>query len=330
LLTIARSPLRVSFFGGGTDYPDYFKQFPGAVLGTAINKYIYTVTLPMAGVAQTKYRITYRKVETVDTIDEIEHNVIRETLRELKYDDSLNIAIISDIPGNSGLGSSSSFTVGFVKLIEHLKGHSITKFDLMNKAVHVERNLLNENVGIQDQIHATFGGLNLYSFHKDSFAIRPVRMTTDCRVAFDRSLCLVYSGIQRSASVILEEQISRTKENKIHKELGHLLKLCEEGISILEGTDPDTMLKDFGRLVSEGWETKKTLSTAITNAGIDEIYDTAMKSGAYGGKLCGAGGGGFLMFLAPAHTQRIIQDKFGKSAFIKIAMEDDGARIIKT
>nr|WP_272214015.1 hypothetical protein [Marinicella sp. W31]MDC2875476.1 hypothetical protein [Marinicella sp. W31] len=249
----------MSFFGGGTDYPDYFQEFPGAVLGTAIDKFIYTVTLPMAGVAETRYRITYRNVETVDNVSEIKHNAIRAVLQDKQYDAPLNIAIISDLPGGSGLGSSSSFTVGFVKLISHLQGRSITKLDLMREAVRVETELLHENCGIQDQSHASFGGLNHYRFHGNDFSLQPVRMTTDCRDAVNASMCLIYTGVQRSASQTLETQISNTRERKIVKELRHLYELCEEGVRVLEGNDPQRALTDLGGLLSEGWMTKRSL-----------------------------------------------------------------------
>ena len=158
VINISRSPLRISFFGGGTDYPTYFNHHPGAVLGASIDKYIYTIALPMADFAENRFRITYRIVEVADRVEDIKHNVIRATLLNMGYDKPLNVAIISDLPGNSGLGSSSSFTVGFIALMEYLSGRSITKFDLFKRAVHTERDLLKENVGIQDQIHAAFGG----------------------------------------------------------------------------------------------------------------------------------------------------------------------------
>lgn len=328
MLTISKSPLRVSFFGGGTDYPDYFQEFPGAVLGTAIDKFIYTVTLPMAGVAETKYRITYRNVETVDHVSEIKHNVIRAVLQDKQYDAPLNIAIISDLPGGSGLGSSSSFTVGFVKLISHLQGRSITKLDLMREAVRVETELLHENCGIQDQSHASFGGLNHYRFHGNDFSLQPVRMTTDCRDAVNASMCLIYTGVQRSASQTLETQISNTRERKIVKELRHLYELCEEGVRILEGNDSQRALTDLGSLLSEGWMTKRSLSPAVSSPHIDDIYDTAMSLGAYGGKLCGAGGGGFMLFLAPSHVQTKLRERFGDKNFVKISTEDNGASIV--
>ncbi|WP_407049803.1 hypothetical protein [Methyloraptor flagellatus] len=329
MLTVSKSPLRVSFFGGGTDYPDYFKQFPGAVLGTAIDKFIYTIMLPMSGASQTNYRITYRKVEEVDRISDIQHNVIRSVLTEYKYNDPMNIAIISDLPGNSGLGSSSSFTVGFIKLISHLQGRSITKLDLMRAAVHIEADVLQENVGIQDQTHSAFGGLNLYRFQGNDFSIQPIRMTTDSRDALNASLCLVYTGIERSASATVEEQVKKTREKKVHKELTHLYDLCEHGVQVLEGNDPDRMLTELGRLLDDGWQTKRSLSSAISTPRIDEIYDTAKSLGAFGGKLCGAGGGGFMLFLAPKHAQQKMLETFGQKHFVKIATEDSGAAIVR-
>lgn len=328
MITISRSPLRVSFFGGGTDYPIYFNQYPGAVLGTTINKYIYNIVLPMAGFAENRYRITYRNVEAVDRIEDIKHNVIRTVLLDSGYDSPLNVAIISDLPGNSGLGSSSSFTVGFVRLIEHLRGRCITKFDLFKSAVRIERDLLNENVGIQDQIHAAFGGLNLYSFHKDNFSIEPVQIRTEGREALNRSLCLIFTGVQRHASATAAEQIKNTKEKKIQRELSHLLQLCKEGGALLRSDNAETMLRDFGKLLSESWETKRKLSSLVTLPVIDALYDEAMRLGAYGGKLCGAGGGGFLLFLASDEVQEKMKEKFGSKNFIKIALEDDGAQII--
>jgi D-glycero-alpha-D-manno-heptose-7-phosphate kinase len=320
--------LRVSFFGGGTDYPLYFHNFPGVVLGSSIDKYIYSIALPMADYAENRYRITYRIVEAVDNIKDIKHNVIRAALTDLGYDRPLNLAILSDLPGNSGLGSSSSFTVGFLRLIEHMRGRSITKFDLFKAAVRIERDLLNENVGIQDQVHAAFGGLNLYRFHKEDFAIQPVRINTANRDALNESLCLVFTGVQRHASAAVQEQLDNTKEKKIQKELSHLIALCEEGLSLLESSDAERMLKDFGRLLSEGWETKRKLSASVSLPAIDEIYDEAMRLGAYGGKLCGAGGGGFLLFSASPRVQEKIREKFGAKNFVKIAMEDAGAQII--
>ena len=328
MINISRSPLRISFFGGGTDYPTYFHDHPGAVLGASIDKYIYTIALPMADFAEHRYRITYRIVEGVDRVEDIKHNVIRATLLDMGYDKPLNLAIISDLPGNSGLGSSSSFTVGFIALMQHLSGRSITKFDLFKRAVYTERELLKENVGIQDQIHAAFGGLNLYQFHKDDLTIRPAQMATECRDALDRSLCLVYTGIQRHASSALQEQMKNTEDKKIDKGLARLFELCHEGLRVLEGRTAETMLRDLGKLVSEGWEAKRRFSASVSLPKIDAAYDEAMRLGAYGGKLCGAGGGGFLLFMAPDHVQAKMIETFGQKSFVKICLEDHGAGII--
>jgi D-glycero-alpha-D-manno-heptose-7-phosphate kinase len=328
MICISRSPLRVSFFGGGTDYPEYFQLYPGAVLGASIDKYIYTTVLPMVGFAEHKYRITYRKVETVNTVDEIEHPSIRAVLKEYRYDGPLNIATLSDIPGNSGLGSSSSFTVGFIKLIEHLMGRNSSRLALMREAVRIEREVLGDNVGIQDQIHAAFGGLNHYHFHKGEFSAHPIAISPEGRRALDDSLFLVYSGVQRSASKVVAQQIENTREKKIIKELKELVDLCDDGAMVLQQQDPDVMLREFGRLISAGWETKRGFSPHVSTPRIDEIYDAAMAAGAYGGKLCGAGGGGFLLFSAPINAQEKIKSLVGSDNFVKIQTEDEGARIV--
>ena len=328
MITVSRSPLRISFFGGGSDYPSYFENFPGGVLGTAINKYVYTAALPMVGFAETRYRITYREVEAVDRIDQIKHNVIRSVLTEHGYDDPLNIAILSDIPGNSGLGSSSSFTVGFIRLMDVLHGKSRTKLDLVREAVRIERDVLHENVGIQDQTHAAFGGLNYYKFHKNQFEIHPIQITTRSRMTLNESLCLVFTGVNRHASAVLEEQLQSTKARKLDTELAHLAELCETGRRILE-SDSDSVVKDLGRLLSEGWEVKRRLSSSLTNSNIDQVYATGMNAGAYGGKLCGAGSGGFFLFIAPPEAQVALKEAFGAANFVKIEMEDEGARILR-
>lgn len=328
MLAVSRSPLRISFFGGGTDYPEYYQRLPGAVVGTAINKYVYTAALPMAGFAENRYRVTYRQTDAVDDIADIKHNVVRAVLQDMNYRDPINIAIFSDIPGNSGLGSSSSFTVGFIKLIEHLRGRRITALDLMRASVRVEKELLAENVGIQDQTHAAFGGLNKYNFHGDDFSIRPIRMHTDCRDALNDSLVLVYTGSQRHASVAVDAQINRTRAKKIDAELGSLVALCEESVTILEGDHPDQMLRDLGQLLNDGWRVKRSLSDKVSSAQIDEIFEVGVSLGAYGGKLCGAGNGGFFLFLAAPEAQKKIAARFGRENIVKISIEDEGAKIL--
>jgi D-glycero-alpha-D-manno-heptose-7-phosphate kinase len=327
MLTVAKSPLRVSFFGGGTDYPSYYEHHQGAVLGTAVDKYVYVVTLPMVGYAENRFRITYRTVEAVDQVSDIRHNAIRAVLQELGYDSPLNIATLSDLPGNSGLGSSSAFTVAFLKLVEFLRGREISKFDLMREAVRIELEVLRENVGIQDQTHASYGGLSLYTFKGREFSIHPVQMATSCRDALNEAMCLIYTGIQRSASHVLEEQMKNVAAKTIDTQLDHFVQLCHAGVSVLESRHPDEMLRDLGLLLSEGWETKRSLSTAISNSIIDEIYATGMRAGAYGGKLCGAGAGGFFFFLAAPSVQARLREAFGAKNFVKIKSADEGATV---
>lgn len=328
MLTVSRSPLRISFFGGGTDYPEYFNDNESFVLGSAINKYVYTACLPMIGYAENKFRITYRAVEAVDHVDDIQHNAVRAVLKESGFDDPLNIAMLSDLPGNSGLGSSSSFTVGFIRLISHLQGRRITKYDLMREAVRIEREVLGENVGVQDQTYAAFGGLNLYKFHKTDFSIQPVRIHTENRDALDASLCLVYTGVQRFASATVEEQLANTREQKITRELKDLGQLCFEGLSILESQSSGRMLEEFGELLSEGWRIKRSLADSISNDTVNQMYEAGIAAGALGGKLCGAGKGGFLLFVCPPQHQPRLIEVFGANNFVKIELDDQGARIL--
>ncbi len=325
MITVSKTPVRISFFGGGTDYPAYLESNKGAVLGCTINKYIYTVALPMAGFAENRFRVTYRNVEHVDTIDEISHPVVRAGLKEMGYDHPLNVAIISDMPGGTGLGSSSAFTVGFVNLIQHLKGSPLSRYDLAQRAIHIEHDILHENVGVQDQVHAAFGGLSHYIFHKREILIRPINIKTDCRRYLNDSLMLVHTGTERHASEAVSEQIENTKAKKITTELSHLVKLAEQGVAVFEQESPDAMLADLGQMLNEAWLTKRKLSSSISNNRIDEIYQRGMEIGAVGGKLCGAGQGGFFLFLVPPEKQKQMAEVFGSKRIVKVEIEDCGS-----
>ena len=326
--TIVKTPLRISLFGGGSDYREYFDEKGGAVLGGTIDKFIYMVRLPMSPVAQTRYRLTYSKVETIDDVSDIQHPVIREVLKDEDYDVPFNLAVISDIPGGSGLGSSSAFTVGFLNLIWHLKGVTPTKYDLAQAAVRVESELLHERVGVQDQFHAAFGGFSLYEFKKDNTAISPIQMSTAFRTSLNASLILVHTGQYRSASAILEEQVKVTKEGRVDNDLEAIKGLCYEAQKIFRSPDPEVALLEIGRMLSETWKIKRSLSSSISNAHLDEIYEAGMKAGAYGGKLAGAGGGGFFIFLAPPEAISSMQEKFGASRVIKAEFQDEGSRLV--
>lgn len=329
-LLTSRTPLRVSFFGGGTDYPEYFRQYKGAVIGTAIDKYIYTSAIRLERFMGYSWRLAYRTTEEVQEISEIEHPMFRAALDYMKLDKGWNFSVLTALPSRSGLGSSSSFAVGLIKLLGAMKGTNYTRHDLVSLAIHLEREVLNENVGVQDQMHAAYGGFNRYEFSGNDFAIYPVRMHSEVRDALNSSMYLVHTGVQRFASEILKEQMAKTKEKRIVKELDHLYQLVQAGHVLLEGRDADTTIRELGSLLHEGWMTKRSLSTAISTPEIDAIYGAARVGGALGGKLCGAGGGGFFLMLVAPEKRESVQKELGERELIPIQIDDSGSTIIRS
>ncbi len=328
MLITSRTPLRVSFFGGGTDYPEYFKRSRGAVLGMAINKYIYISALPLASFIQYKYRVSYRIVETVMSIEDIQHPVVRAVLSSNGIKTALDINIISDLPASSGLGSSSAFTVGLVNLIKALDGNGLTRLDLGLEAIRIEREVLGERVGIQDQLHASFGGLNKFDFVDDRIHITPVRMRQEVQHRLMSSLYLIYTGMQRYASEVLKEQIDATKEKKVDTDLQSLHSLTDQALKVLEGADPEKVVRDFGVMMHEGWQLKRRLSSKITNSAIDGLYEKSLAAGALGGKLCGAGNGGFLLVVVPPERIGAFRDRMADNYIIKVELDKLGSTIL--
>jgi D-glycero-alpha-D-manno-heptose-7-phosphate kinase len=323
---VSRTPLRVSFFGGGTDYPSYFSDMPGAVLGTAIDRYVYIQALPLAGFAEQRFRLTYRITESVNSIEEISHPVVRACLSHYKWRTALNIATMSDLPGGTGLGSSSAFTVGFVNLLHKIRGVSLTQFELAREAIFVEQQLLRENVGVQDQIHAAFGGLARYEFRGDDFGIHPLRISRSRYEALSRSLVLVYTGRARHAASVLTRQEDRTRSGANSDHLCMLYRMTHKAAKILEreGDDRDA-LGDFGALLDEAWKVKRRLSDAISDDGIDRLYREGKSMGAWGAKLLGAGGGGFMLFLADPDSHPAFRERFGEERVSVIRIESAGS-----
>ena len=324
MLVVCRTPLRISLFGGGTDYREYFEHSEGAVIGTTINKFIFQIALPMSGIAKTRFRFTYSQTETVDEIDEIKHPVIREVLREQDYDVPLNVAVISDMPGGTGLGSSSAFTVGMLNLVSSLKGVRMTKYDMALEA-HQDRER-----GAQGARWRSGPGPCRVWRHVDvqvpwqRFPHPADPMNSECRARFNDSLVLVFTGTVRSASAVLEEQINKTKSGAISKDLSHLLALAKQGSAALEMHDPDAMMVELGKMLNDAWYTKRAMSSGISNPQLDEIHAQGIKLGAYGGKLLGAGGGGFMLFLTPSHTLDAFNQTFGSDRVVVVGMEDTG------
>lgn len=329
-LITSRTPLRVSFFGGGTDYPEYFEKYTGAVLGCAIDQYIYISALKLEKFIGYSYRLSYRIIEEVNEHDEIEHPVFREVFKWLSFEKGWNFGVLSSLPARSGLGSSSSFTVGLLHLLSAIRQTNFTRYDLARTAIFVERELLKENVGIQDQIHASYGSLNRYEFKGEQFTIHPVRMQSDTRDQINSSLYLVHTGVQRYASQVVKEQVAKTKESKIDKELSHLYQLTIAGQAAFELQDPEAAIGEVGKLLNEAWQVKRKLSSSVSSPEIDEIYESAISSGAIGGKLCGAGGGGFILLLVPERARDRVQERLGDRRLIPIRMDEVGSVILRS
>lgn len=328
MLISSRTPLRVSFFGGGTDYPAYYERHPGAVVGMAIDRYIYVSALRMSDIIDYKYRISYSRLERTSCHDDIEHPVVRTVLNYYGVNDALDISIQSELPASSGLGSSSAFTVGLVNLVAALKRRSMTRLDLGRAAIHVEQGLLKENVGVQDQLHAAFGGMNRFDFVDGRIRITPVQMSSACLDHLLASLVLVYTGRTRFASQVVSDQVAATREKRIDRELSHLLALVTQAVDVLEGSDPEAMLRDFGAMMHEGWQTKRQLSAGVSSPEIDALYEEARSAGAIGGKLCGAGGGGFLLMVVPPSERDRFAAKLKNYSLIPVGMDRQGSMIL--
>lgn len=328
MVLITQTPLRVSLFGGGTDYPEYYERRPGAVIGLAIDKYIYIAALPLTGHQGYNFRVAYSSVEFTDNIDSIQHPVVREVLRLFDIKDKLDISIMSDLPATgSGLGSSSAFTVGFLNVAYSLTGRACTKIDLARKAIHVERVLLKENVGVQDQLHATFGGLNRFDFRGKQISITPMQVPGETMHILSQSMVLVHTGIARRATAIVEEQVKATKTTNIDKDLGTLFSLVDDCAALLEGP-PNQILPALGKMLSESWYIKRSLTKAISNTAIDDLFDAIIKAGAYGAKLCGAGGGGYFLALIDPGKIADLRAAVDPLVVIPIGIDTEGSTLV--
>ncbi|PIQ84381.1 MAG: kinase [Candidatus Omnitrophica bacterium CG11_big_fil_rev_8_21_14_0_20_63_9] len=323
-MIISRTPFRISFFGGGTDYPVWFREHGGAVLATTIDKYCYITCRYLPPFFQHRSRLVYSKVETVMSNDQIEHPAVRGVLEHLRISDGLEIHHDGDLPARTGLGSSSAFTVGFLHALYGLNGRMPTKLQLANDAIHVEQQVLKESVGSQDQIIASFGGFNRIDFSADRrFQVSPVIVSEDQRVHLQEHLMLFFTGFSRTASEIASEQIQATPSKA--QELRLMQQMVDEAISILQGGDD---LDAFGRLLHEGWQVKRSLTNRISTPQIDALYETACAAGAIGGKLLGAGGGGFLLLFVRPQEQDRVKEALRGVLHVPFRFETSGSRII--
>jgi D-glycero-alpha-D-manno-heptose-7-phosphate kinase len=324
-MIITKTPLRVSFFGGGTDLPDFFRVHGGAVLGTAIDKYIYhSVSRFPSQLFDYSVRISYSKVECVRSTAEIEHTPFREILEDFQLDRDIEIHVAADLPSFSGLGTSSAFTVGLIKALHAFQGRHISRSQLTSEAIRIEQDVLMEAVGCQDQAFAAHGGLNLIRFSQSGdVAVERVSMARHRREELSQSLMLFFTGITRRAQNIEVNKIKNIA--RIEGNLLRMLRHVDAAFDILTGTGSMTRL---GLLLDETWREKRELDSAVSNATIDTMYQHALQAGALGGKLLGAGGGGFMLFFVPPERRETLRSALANYHEIPFAIDVPGAAII--
>lgn len=323
-MIISRTPFRVSFFGGGTDYPVWYRENGGAVLATTIDKYCYISCRYLPPFFEHKTRIAYSKVEAVKSHEEIAHPAVRGVLQYLKFDHGIEIHHDGDLPARTGLGSSSSFTVGLLNALKALQQIMLTKMELAKEAIKIEQEILGENVGCQDQMMAAYGGLcRVDFFQNDDVRVAPVIINREHLIDFQDHLLLYFTGFSRTASEIAKEQIELTKG--LNAELKEMYQMVEEGVSILT---EERDLMEFGLLLHEAWKLKRSLTPKISSPMIDEIYGAARQAGVIGGKLLGAGGGGFMLLFAKPEDHVQIQKSLRNLLRVPFAFETGGSQII--
>jgi D-glycero-alpha-D-manno-heptose-7-phosphate kinase len=323
-MIICRTPFRISFFGGGTDYPEWYRAHGGLVLAATIDKYCYLTCRYLPPFFQHRLRIVYRQIETCATIDEISHPVVRETLRFLHIDRGIELHHDGDLPARSGMGSSSAFTVGLLHALHALRGEMPTKGQLAKESIYLEQDLLRETVGSQDQVMAAYGGFRHVKFPPEGeIEISPVILPAGRVAELKSHLMLVYTGIARTAADVAKSYVigieSRRRQLRIMKEL------VDEAIDVLaSGMD----ICAFGDLLHEAWQAKRSLSDTVSTSEVDALYEEARAAGALGGKLTGAGGGGFLLLFVPPEKQPAVLEAIGGRIHVPFEFESAGSQII--
>ncbi|CAN5765956.1 GHMP kinase [soil metagenome] len=324
-MIISRTPYRVSFFGGGTDYPAWYREHGGAVLATTIDKYCYLSIRDLPPFFDHRYRVVYSIVEDVRDIGEIKHPAVRAILEWLKVTRGVEIHHDGDLPARSGVGSSSAFTVGLLSAVHALEGRYTSKEALANEAIHVEQCLLREAVGVQDQVSAAFGGFNHVTIRPDgAFQVNPVVMPPARLDALQDHLLLLFTGISRTAAEVAQTLLDNVSHRR--EELRALQQMVQQGIEILASATTD--LVAFGELLHESWLLKRALSSRVSNPTIDNLYETARRAGAVGGKLLGAGGGGFMLLFAPPPDHARVTAALGDLIRVPFKFDASGSRVV--
>jgi len=323
-MIISRTPYRISFFGGGTDFPVWYRENGGAVLSATIDKYNYLNCRVLPPFFDFKYRTVYSKQENVNSIDDIAHPSVRESLKYIGFEKGIAIHHDGDLPARSGIGSSSSFTVGLLHTLYALNGRMVTKRKLALDAIHVEQNLIKESVGSQDQTSAAFGGLNVIEFGGErEIEVQPVIIGSEKLRKLQDNFLLFFTRVSRTASDVEKEKIKNFKNKK--DELRAMHSMVYEAVSILNS---ENCIEDFGSLLNESWKLKKTLSSNVSNSSIDDIYSTAIKSGATGGKILGAGNGGFILFFVKPEYRENVKRNLSGLLHVPFRFDMTGSQII--
>jgi len=322
-MIISRTPFRISFFGGGTDFPEWYHENNGLIISAAINKYCY-ISLREQPFARFNYHIRYRKNEEVNSISKIEHPSVRNCFKHFNFQKKkIELVYYADIPDRSGIGSSSSFTVGLVNCLSAMTGKKISKIDLAKKAIFVEQKLIKENVGSQDQTIASFGGFNIIKKKKKNIDVKKINIKNLDKKLFSDSIVLLFTGFSRFSSDINFHYKKNMKKNT--KSLSEIYSIAKDSINIFNKRKFD--IYEFSRNLRKSWEIKRKMSKYITNDSIDLIYEKALKNGALGGKLLGAGGGGFMCFIIePGEKEKFIK-KFNKLLYIPVSVDYSGSKI---
>ena len=324
-MIISKTPFRISFFGGGTDYPAWYKEHGGAVIATTIDKYCYISCRYLPPFFEYKHRIVYSQVEYIKSIDEIKHPAVKGVLEHLKVSDGLEIHHDGDLPARSGLGSSSSFTVGMVHAMKALLGHYVSKQELAKEALHVEQEVLKECVGSQDQILAAYGGFNRIDFKTDgSFDVTPMILPRERLIELQVNLMLFFTGFSRFATEIAHSSVQNMK-NRV-QELTTMRQMVDEAIQVLQSKKEP--IERLGRMFHESWLCKKRLSDKVSTPEIDQIYQAGLDAGALGGKILGAGGGGFILFFVKPELQKKVREKLKNLVHVNFRFDTTGSKII--
>ncbi|MBT5375123.1 MAG: kinase [Rhodospirillaceae bacterium] len=324
-MIISKTPFRISLFGGGTDYPKWYREHGGAVIGTAIDKYCYITVRTLPPFFKHKHRIVYSNIELVQEIDEIDHPAVRAVLSQLSFREGLEVHHDADLPARSGLGSSSSFTVGLLNALNAKRGQMMSKDELSREAIRIEQEVIGESVGSQDQIWAAHGGFNRIDFLPNGdFEVTPIILGNNRLRELKGSMQLFFTGFSRYATEIAKDQIENM--DKRTKQLTTMRDMVDEAMNILQSAD--TPILEIGKLLDQSWKLKRELASSVTTPEIDEIYKAGLEAGAVGGKLLGAGGGGFIVFFAPPENHMKLRERLKDLVHVSFDFDKGGSKIM--